>query len=156
MLDEILRLSEVELSATAETARFRDQRGVALGAVSGSMAAAGLGAFGVGLSGEEPLLPLVWGAGVFAVLMLLAAACCFWSARPSSYYVPGLEPSRWVEDIKDGVSLHQGKAEVAALYDAAIKADGPEAKRQQECLQYAAVLAVLAVICGGMGALYGG
>lgn len=147
-LDEIIRLAELELADSAKTALFRDQRSLAMGAAAGSMAVAGLAAVATGLSLEDPLWPLVCGGGLFALLMLASSAVCFWCARPRDYYVPGFRPAKWVPDLQSGQSLHQSKAEIAAIYDAAIRANECDAGGQADGLRLAALFASLALLLG--------
>jgi hypothetical protein len=61
--------------------------------------------------------PVPWALIVLTVGFGVAALFALWSAQPVAWELSGNQPCMWIDDVRDGDSLHNGFATMADHYD---------------------------------------
>jgi hypothetical protein len=113
VLDEIIRQAELRMQAQLQLAVAADARSGLVARVQGAASAALVAVAAQTGPASLAFAPAIAAAVVLGAGTVLAAV----ASRPVSFGYPGAHPGDWLEDIKQGTSLLQARAETAALLD---------------------------------------
>jgi len=106
---QIAHDGEMYLAAQVQIALASDQRAMTAATIFTGFATAVLAAALAHWSGNPNSALFVPGI-VAAALLVGAAACCFWAARPVDFYTPGAQPADWWPVRKESLAELLGGA----------------------------------------------
>lgn len=138
-----------QIQALYGAALAADQRALLLGSIQVALALAALGAGSSALSGDWAGNALPWGMLLAGLLLVVAAGFALWTARPVNMPFPGNQLASWREDLAQGLSLTEVRAEHLAVHqrtinrmDRVLRSNGKTAKISL-LLSFAAPVVVL-------------
>jgi hypothetical protein len=150
---EIVREGTVFLEGQLKIATAADARASSLAAMF--IAAASALTAGVVISifnsANSPLtskLPLMLGGGVAALCFIAAAILCIFVLQPADFWLPGLAPENWKEDIAQGKALDECLHERADHIQEQIDANNKLIGRNARLFRIGAFIGVSAPFVG--------
>lgn len=117
-----------------------------LAAIEGAVIAAYVALKPTGVT-RYSLLAMMIGFGASTLLAL-------WAAQPVAFDIPGGRPADWQDDIKQGDSLHNGRAAMAGYLDEMIVDNDATLRNNANFLTAALVGVVLTLIIAGVLAAF--
>lgn len=143
---EMRRQAELRHEALFRAALALDQRASVIGAALAAVAAAlAAGALSIALQAPRPLVVAL---AVMVLLFALAAAICFFAARPVRFEMPGLRASTWLTGGWLGDQRKQIDIAITAETERALDQAGPVQRRNGRALACGLALAALAPVAG--------
>lgn len=91
--------------ATAADARASGLAGIFTAAATALMAGVVISIFDTAGSALQDRLPMILGGAIAATCFLVAAVLCIMSLQPVSFWLPGLAPENWENDIASAREL---------------------------------------------------
>ena len=142
---QVLALGEAYLSAQLQAGLAADQRAVTVASI---LSAASLAFLGAGIAHYQAAksAPLLSAAVATAAVLMLAAACGAWAARPIAFWFPGNTPSNWYDVLRGDIVQNIGGE--AENYADRIAMNNQILSENQAALMFGMVVAILSPAIG--------